>query len=298
MAALEMDIDEKSLKAKNAALVSVTATLPPFSRPGNRVDVTVSSLGDARSLSGGTLLATPLRDVEGRIIWAIAQGSLAIGGFSASGGGGSSGKNHTTTARVPSGGKVIREIASNLLDRDVIRLSLRDADFKTAVSVGRVINAQLLGDFAHALDAGTIELRVPPQYLGRVPELVARIESAEIEPDQAARVVVNERTGTVVMGSKVRIATVAVAHGGLTLEVDTKLGVSQPGAFSGGTTVVTPETNIDVREEEGKLEVLGGASIGEVVGALNQMGVSPRDLISILQAVRAAGALDAELEVL
>jgi len=298
MSALEMEIDPSALKSKNAALVSVTASLPPFARQGNRIDVTVSSLGDARALTGGTLLATTLRDVEGRAVWAVAQGPLVIGGFAAAAGGGGRQKNHTTTGRVPSGAKVVREIAPALLNRDVLRLSLRDADFSTAVSVSMAINARVLGDFAHALDSGTVEVKVPAQYQGRVPELVAALDILNVVVDAPARVVVNERTGTVVMGSQVRIAPVAVAHGGLSIEVDTDVGVSQPGALSGGDTVIVADTDVSIEEEAADLQILGGVSIGEVVGSLNQLGVSPRDLISILQAIRAAGALDAEIEVL
>jgi len=298
MSALEMEIDPKALKSKNAAIVSVSGTLPPFARRGNRIDVTVASLGDARALTGGTLLATTLRDVEGRSVWAVAQGPLAIGGFAASGGGGGRQKNHTTTGRVPGGAKVVREIAPMLLNRTTLRLALREADFGTAVRIARSINAKVLGDFAHALDAGTVEVKVPAQYQGRVPELVAALEGIRVRVDSPARVVVNERTGTVVMGSQVRIAPVAVAHGGLSIEVDTNVGVSQPGALSGGQTVTVVDTDVTVEEEPAEIQILGGVSIGEVVGSLNQLGVSPRDLISILQAIRAAGALDAEIEVL
>jgi flagellar P-ring protein FlgI len=296
---LETDLQANLMRPKNAALVMVTATLPAFSRKGNTVDITVSSFGDAKSLAGGTLLPTMLKDTaQGQITWAVAQGPLTIGGFSAGAGGAKQAKNHTTTARIPAGAKVVQDIAPNLLDRALLHLSLREADFKTAVGASRSINRELVGDFAYAVDSGTIEILVPPQYEGRVPELVARLETLDVHVDRVARVVVNERTGTVVMGADVRIATVAVAHGGLTLEVDTRLGVSQPGAFSAGETVVVSETDVTVEEEGGQLTVLEGVSIGEVVGALNQLGVSPRDLISILQAIRQAGALDAELEVL
>ncbi len=296
--ALESGIDPTKLRSKNAALVTVTATLPAFTRKGNHIDVTVSSIGDAKSLSGGTLLPTMLRDPSGRSVWAVAEGPLVIGGYSAAAGGAAATKNHTTVGRIPAGAKVVHDLAPDMLHRDVLHLSLRQADFHTAVTAARSVNYELLGDFAHALDSGTIEILVPPQYQGRVPELVARLEVIDVTTDVPAKVVVNERTGTVVMGSDVRIATVAVAHGGLTIEVDTRLGVSQPGPFSGGSTVVAPETSLDVTEERRQLEVIQGVSIGEVVGALNQLGVSPRDLISILQAIRAAGALDAELEVL
>jgi flagellar P-ring protein precursor FlgI len=295
---LETDIDPRGLRSKNAALVTVTATLPAFARKGNHIDVTVSSMGDAKSLSGGTLVPTMLRDSAGRQVWCIAEGSLVIGGFSASAGGAKRAKNHTTVGRIPGGGKVVRELTVDLLNRDVVYLSLREADFHTSVGAARAINQELLGDLAFALDSGTVQVQVPPQYQGRVPELLARLEMLDIETDATARVIVNERTGTVVMGTNVRIATVAIAHGGLTIEVDTRLGVSQPGPFSGGRTVIVPETTLEVEEENRRLEVVQGVSIGEIVGALNQLGVSPRDLISILQAIRAAGALDADLVVL
>jgi flagellar P-ring protein precursor FlgI len=298
MAALEMDIDADSLKSKNVAVVSVTAKLPPFARKGAEIDVTVSSLGDARSLSGGTLLPTPLQDMEGRAVWALAQGPLAIGGFAAAAGGSGRAKNHTNVGRIAAGAKVVRDLAPAILDRKELELSLRDADFKTAVGIARALNAELLGDFAHALDSATVLVSVPPQYQGRVPEMVARLETVPVVTDRAAKVVVNERTGTVVMGADVRIAPVAVAHGGLSIQVDTRVGVSQPAPFSRGETVVTEESDVEAEEEQAELKVLGGVSIGEVVGALNQLGVSPRDLVSILQAIRAAGALDAEIEVL
>ncbi len=298
MASLEVDIDPRLLRSKNAAVVTVTATLPPFARKGNAIDVTVASLGDARSLSGGVLLPTPLRDMEGRALYGVAEGPLAIGGFSASAGGAAKSKNHTTVGRIPQGGKVVANVAPQLLDRGTLHLTLRDADFQTAVGMARTINAELLGDFAHALDSGTVRVAVPPQYQGRVTEMAARLEGLDVAVDGPARVVINERTGTVVMGSAVRIREVAVAHGGLTIQVDSRLGVSQPGAFSGGSTVLAPETNVDIEEEVGQLQVLEGVSIGEVVGALNALGVSPRDLMSILQAIKHSGALDAELEVI
>jgi flagellar P-ring protein FlgI len=295
---LETDFDSRSLRPKNAALVMVTATLPPFARTGNTIDVTVASVGDAKSLSGGLLLPTMLKDAQGQETWAVADGPLTVGGFSASAGGSSATKNHTNTARIPGGAKVVREMDVNLLDRPLLRLSLHDADFRTAVGAARSINRELLGDFAYALDSGTVEVTVPPQFQGRVPELVARLEGLDVEVDRKAKVIVNERTGTVVMGADVRIATVAFTHGGLTIEIDTRTGVSQPGAFSAGETVAAAESEIQVKEEYAPLQVLDGVSIGEIVGSLNQLGVAPRDLVSILQAIEAAGALEAELEVI
>ncbi len=292
-----LDIPERSIKAKNVAVVMVQATLPPFAREDANVDVTVASIGDARSLQGGQLVITPLRDPQNRWTWVTAQGPLMLGGFGAAAGGSSARKNSTNVGRVPSGGLVVKSSATRMLDRPDLLLSLRESDWKTAVGMAKTLNHALVGDFAHALDSGTVRVSVPPQYQGRVPELVAAVESLEIAIDAPARVVVNERTGTVVVGSRVAIQTVAVAHGGLTIEVDTDLGVSQPSALSGGSTVVVPDTTLDATEQGGRLDVVGGVSIGEVVGGLNQLGVAPRDLITILQMIKAAGALDAEIVV-
>ena len=292
-----LDIPERSIKARNVAVVMVQATLPPFARQDALVDVTVASLGDARSLQGGQLVVTPLRDPQNTFTWATAQGPLVLGGFGATGGGAAAQKNSTNVARVPGGGLVVKNAAPRMLDRPDLELSLREPDWKTAVGMAKTLNVALRGDFAHALDSGTVKLSVPPQYQGRVPELVAAVESLEIVVDAPARVVINERTGTVVVGSRVAIQTVAVAHGGLTIEVDGKYGVSQPGALSGGETVVVPDGEVRVAEEDAQLALVGGVSIGEVVGALNQLGVTPRDLITILQMIRAAGALEAEIVV-
>lgn len=288
----------QDFKTRNAAIVAVTATLPPFARPGDKVDVTVSAVQDARSLAGGVLLPTQLWDAGGNEDWVLAAGQLTVGGFSAGANGAGAAKNHVTTARIPTGGKVTRAATSSFEGRTELNFSLSRADFTTAVRTARVINHSLLGDFARAKDSATIEVLVPPQYQGRVPEMVASLEAANIDTDTRARVVLNERTGTIVMGSQVRIHTVAVAHAGLTIQVDTQFGVSQPEPFSEGRTAVVAESDVQVTEEGGDLTVVGGVSIGEVVGALNQLGVAPRDLISILQAIHGAGAMDAELEVL
>lgn len=233
-----LDIPERSIKAKNVAVVMVQATLPPFARQDAAVDVTVASLGDARSLQGGQLVVTPLRDPQNSFTWVTAQGPLVLGGFGAGGGGDRVRKNSTNVARVPAGGLVVKNAAPRMLDRPDLELSLREPDWKTAVGMAKSLNVALRGDFAHALDSGTVKLEVPPQYQGRVPEMVAAVESLEIVVDAPARVVINERTGTVVVGTRVSIQTVAVAHGGLTIEVDGRFGVSQPAPWSEGTTVV------------------------------------------------------------
>ena len=291
-------LDSTDWKSKNAAVVTVTATLPPFARKGDTIDVTVAAVQDAKSLAGGVLVATMMRDVNQREVWAVAQGGLTVGGFSAGAGGSSAAKNHVTTARVPGGARITQDLVAQIEHRTEMTFSLSQADFTTAVRTARTINASLRGDFARAVDSSAVDVLVPPQYQGRVPEMVASLESLSVDTDSRAKVVLNERTGTVVMGSQVSIHTVAIAHAGLTIQVDTQFGVSQPGPLSAGATAVTQDSEVVVTEEGGDLKVVGGVSIGEVVGALNQLGVAPRDLISILQAIHRAGAMDATLEML
>jgi len=297
LSGLGLTVDERDIKSKNVAAVVVTATLEPFARPGQRLPVLVSSVGDAKSLQGGTLLMTPLVAGNGQI-YAVAQGAMTIGGWGKAAGGSSSTKNHLNAGRIPDGAIVERGVDVDLLHRDTLEVALAEADFQTAVAVSQAVNNALLGDFAAAIDARTIEVAVPEQYLGRVPEMLALLESLEVEVSRPARVVLNERTGTVVMGHDVRIDTVAIAHGGLSIQVDTEVGVSQPAPFSQGTTEVVQQSDVDVREELRPMRVVEGVSIAEVVSALNALGVSPRDLISILQAIAAAEAPDVKLEVI
>ncbi len=297
LSGLGLTVDERDIKSKNVAAVVVTATLDAFARPGQTLAVVASSIGDAKSLAGGTLLMTPLRAGNGQI-YAVAQGPMTVGGYGGSGSGSSQTKNHLNVGRIPEGAIVEQAVLVDLLGRDHLDLSLHDADFRTAVRVSRSINAALLGDFAAAVDGRTISIRVPEQYLGRVPELLALLDELEVEVSRPARVILNERTGTVVMGQDVTIDTVAIAHGGLTIQVDTSVGVSQPAPFGAGETRVVTEADVEAREEVRPMRVVGGVSIAEVVAALNALGVSPRDLIAILQAIQAAGALDAEVEVI
>ena len=292
-------INPSDIAVSNVAAVMVTAKLPPFARTGNRIDALVSSIGDAKNLQGGTLLMTPLKAANGQV-FAVAQGPVNTGGFSSSGAGGSVQKNFPTVGRVIEGALVEREIDLNLNSRRNLTLSIREPDFTTATRVTDAINALFYDRIADARDAGTIEVKVPMAYLGNIVELVSMIEKLEVRPDLSARVVINERTGTVVMGEKVRISTVAIAHGNLSIVIKESPQVSQAAPFAqGGQTVVTPNTNISVQEDTNQLVLLpAGASIGDVVGALNALGVSPRDLIAIFQAIKAAGALQAELEVI
>lgn len=291
--------DPDEVKVENVAAVMVTAELPPFARVGSKIDVLVSSIGDAENLQGGTLIFTPLRAANGDI-YAVAQGPVSTGGFSAEGAGGKVQKNFPTVGRVVEGGVVEKEQAVDFNSRDHITLALGKPDFTTASRVAAAVNRAFLGSNpAKTLDAGSIELAVPEQYLNDIVAFITRIEKLDVVPDAISKVVINERTGTVVMGENVRISTVAIAHGNLSLQINEGANVSQPPPFSPGETVVIPDTNIEVQEEKSPIYLVeSGASIGEIVKALNAMGVSPRDLIAIFQALKSAGALQAHLEII
>jgi flagellar P-ring protein precursor FlgI len=309
---LGISVPVDRLDGKNVAAVIVTAKLPPFARTGLALDITVSSLGDATTLQGGTLLLTPLLGADGRV-YALAQGPLSVGGFAASGAGGDSvQKNHPTVGRVPGGAVVEREVPM-ALDPSGLTFALLQPDFTTAVRLARAINeagaaagaperrADPSPEIARAVDASTVLVRVPAGEQSHLIEFIARIESAQLTVDTPARVVINERTGTVIMGNQLRISTVAVSHGNLSIHISEEKQVSQPPPLAprSATTVVVPKSEVTVREDKGQLAVVReGASIGDVVQALNTLGVTPRDLIAILQAIRQAGALMAELEIM
>ncbi len=293
-------VNANDIKVKNVAAVMVTTELPPFARTGSRLDTLVNSIGDAKNLQGGTLLFTPLKGADGQV-YAVAQGPVSTGGFEVGGTSGSKvQKNFPTVARVIQGGLVEREIPFNLNQKDVLTLALNKPDFTTATRVAQAINAGLMESVARTNDSGTIQVAVPLKYLGNTVQLIAAIENLGVTPDAVSRVVINERTGTVIMGENVRISTVAIAHGNLSVQIKETQNVSQPLPFSdNGRTVVTPDSNILVQEGRKPLFLVeSGVSISEVVRALNALGVSPRDLISILQALKAAGALQAELEII
>ncbi len=292
-----LKVKAKDLKAKNAAAVMVTATLPAFPRAGNRIDAVVSSVGDAKDLQGGTLLMTPLKGPDG-VVYGLAQGPVSIGGFSAGGGGGAVQKNHPTVGRVPNGVIIEREVPLSLRGLREVKIILRSPDFTVASNVAKGINRLLKSEYAEAVDPSTVILGVPEEYRGRVVELMRLVEHVDVGVDAPARVVINERTGTVVIGDDVRISPVAIAHGGLTIEITTEFRVSQPPPLSPGETVVVPQTDITAEEKKAHLMEVSGTTLGEVVRALNRMGVTPRDLIAILQALKAAGALKAELEII
>jgi len=294
-----ISVKAADIAVSNVAAVMVTAELPPFAKTGRRIDVLVNSIGDAKNLQGGTLLMTPLKAANGQV-YAVAQGPVNTGGFSAEGEGGSVQKNFPTVGRVIDGALVEREVNINLNSKRSLTLSLRQPDFTTVTRMTEAINGLFYDRVADAQDAGTVEVKVPMAYIGNIVGLVAMIERLEVQPDITARVIINERTGTVVMGENVRISTIAIAHGNLSIVIKESPQVSQPLPFSeGGETVITPNTDLSVVEGENQLVVMpSGASIGEVVNALNALGVSPRDLIAIFQAIKAAGALQAELEVI
>lgn len=299
---VNLTIDPKQITAKNVAAVIVTAKLPPFAKPGTAIDVVISSIGDAKSLQGGTLLLTPLKGPDGQV-YAVAQGPVTLGGFLGGKPGDTTSKNHTTAGRVPNGAIVEREVALDMEAWETVSIALQYQDFTTALRIAEAVDAVFGAETATPVNAGVVRVTVPTDYQGRLVPFLAAVEGLEVQVDQRARVVVNERTGTVVLGGHVRISTVAVAHGSLTVQIKTKLEVSQPSApligNAAGQTVVTPEVETTVKEEEARLLLLEqSVTLGDVVRGLNSVGVTPRDIVAILQALKAAGALQADLEVM
>ncbi len=296
-----ISVDPRQIRVKNAAAVLVTAQLPPFARSGNRIDVQVSSIGDAKSLRGGTLISTPLIGGDQQV-YAVAQGAVSLGGgFAVAAAGASETIGHPTAGTIPDGGLVEREVPVELAPDGILRLSLHEPDITTANRVAAAINQHVTPSaLASAIDPKTVELFLQGQGSQDAMALLDRIEGLQVAVDRAARIVVNERTGTIIMGSNVRIAPVAIAHGTLQIEVKTQFGVSQPNQFAGGETVVVPDTNIVA--SEGRTDSLAvlepGVTLGQLVGALNTLGVTPQDLIAVLEAIQAAGALEAELELM
>jgi flagellar P-ring protein precursor FlgI len=285
------------MRTQNVAAVSITALMPPFARAGSQLDVTISALGDSTSLQGGTLLVSSLRALDGEI-YAVAQGSLAVSGFKAQGAGASVSRGVATSARIAGGAIIEREVPFAFKSATRVKLALKNPDFTTARHIGETINARIAGS-AEVLDPATVEITAPAGYRAPLVEMIAEIENLEVNVDQPARIVINEATGTVVMGSDVRISPVAIAQGGLTISVTETPEASQPAPFSNGTTTILPRTSIKVDDGSGKALgiVGGGASLRSLVSGLNAIGVSPRDLITILQAIRSAGALQAEITV-
>ena len=298
MERLGVKVDQTQVKVDNVAAVMVTAVLPPFARAGRSIDVQVSSIGDADSLVGGTLLMAPLKGPDGQV-YAVAQGGLVVGSLAFGGKSAKVQKNHPTVGRIPGGALVEREVPFIFGAGDTLTYRLQDTDFTTVSRMTDVINTAFGAPLAKAIDGGTLQVELPAAYRDKVVEFVSRVEMLEVAPDTPARIVVNEKTGTIVMGEDVRISTVAISHGNLNLVISETAQVSQPLPFAGGDTIVTPQTAVDASEDKGNLIVLErGVSIGEVAAALNAIGATPRDLIAIFQAVKAAGALHAELVIL
>lgn len=294
---LGINARDGSLKSKNIAAVIVTASLPPFSKQGTNIDVTVSALGDAKSLLGGTLLVTPLVGADGEV-YAVGQGQVAVGGFSASGDKESIVKGVPTSGRIANGAIIEREIDFDMAEMSSMNISLRNPDFTTSRRIAEAVNAYLGVDAAIATDPGTVKLDVPEKYERRVVDLITDIEQLRVKPDQLAKVVIDEQTGIIVIGENVKINKIAIAHGNLTIRVTETPIISQPVSFA--DTVVTSSTSIDVEESgtDGFAEVDTGITLQELVDGLNSLGIGPRDMISILQAIKAAGALQAEIEIM
>ena len=297
---LGVNANDTSLDAKNVAAVMVTAQLPAFARQGVKIDVSVSALGNSSSLLGGTLLVTPMLGADGEV-YAVAQGTLAVGGFAATGAAETVVKGVPTSGRIPNGAIVERELPFQLSDLKRVRLSLRNPDFTTARRISRAINAFVGLKTAKASDNATVVLDIPSNYKGELVELLTDIEQLQVQPDQIAKVIIDEQSGVIVMGENVRISTVAIAQGNLTIRITETQQVSQPTPFSNtGTTETVNRTAVEVEEgEDRKFAVLpNGVTLQELVNGPNALGIGPRDMITILQAVKAAGAMQADIEVL
>lgn len=298
-------LNQADVKVKNVAAVMVTADLPPFAKPGSKLDVLVSSIGDAQSLQGGTLLMSPLKGPNGQV-YAVAQGAVSVGGYIAGGGGESAQKNHPTVGIISGGALVEMEVPMEIGSREeastTISILLNIPDFTTSQRVATEINKSVGDDTAVAVDGAMVRLTVPDRFKEKVVELVSVVEGLDVNTDAVSKVVVNERTGTVVMGENVRISKVAISHGNLSVRIKTEVAVSQPQPFAfsaGAKTEVVPRQDLKVEEQEARLiELAAGVSLSDVVKALNAVGVTPRDLIAILQAMKSAGALQAELVII
>lgn len=294
---LGVNVRGQNLNTGNVAAVMVTATLPPFTNQGSAIDVNIAALGDAKSLQGGTLLVTPLMAADGEV-YAVAQGSVNVSGYSASGAATTETQNIPTSARIPAGAIVEREIDFRLEDLQQVRLSLRNPDFTTARRIAEAINGFTSGSIATAENSASVLIRKPDLYTGNIVDLITDVEQLPVEPDQIARVVIDERSGVIVIGSEVKISTVAIAQGNLTVRITETPQVSQPNPFAEqGATVVVPRTDLEINNSpDAKLAVVEtGVTLEELVTGLNRLGVPPRDVITILQAIKAAGALQADI---
>jgi flagellar P-ring protein FlgI len=297
---LGVNARDDALKTKNVAAVMVTATLPPFARQGSKMDINVATIGDSKSLLGGLLMVTPLLGADGEV-YAVAQGSIAVGGFSAEGKGGSVTRGVPTNGRIANGAIIEREILFQMKDLQQLQIALRNPDFTTSRRIADAINEFTGGNAATARDPGTVEVTVPEKYQKDTVAFLTDIEQLRIAPDQLARVIIDEQSGIIVMGENVRINTVAIAQGNLTIKITETPQVSQPNAFSTtGQTFTVDRTRIEIDDgSEKRLAIMrAGISIQDLVVGLNALGIGPRDLISILQAIKASGAMQAEIEVI
>ena len=293
-------VNPAAIQIRNVAAVMITANLPPFAQPGTKIDITAAAIGDATNLQGGLLVMTPLKAADGQV-YAVAQGPIVTGGFVAGRGGNTQTLNHPTVGRLPDGA-IVERAPPSIAPTSHLRLQLREADFTTAARIVQALNQRFAPNaaaLAKAENSAVVAVDIPPAYAARPIEFVAEMEALSIESDRRQRIVINERTGTIVMGKEVRISPVAIMHGALSVEVKTLLDVSQPAPFSQGKTTVTPDVNINARESRAQNIVLDkGATVEELVRALQAIGSTARDVIAILQNMRAAGALDAEIDVL
>jgi flagellar P-ring protein FlgI len=300
LARMGLAVSPTAILVKNTASVMVTATLPPFAQPGTRIDVTVAAIGDAPNLQGGILLLTSLRGADGQV-YAVAQGAVVTGGFAAGRGGASQTVNHPTVGRAPNAATVERA-APSVEPKSVAHLQLREPDFTTSARIVEAVNKKFGSEgkpAAHAENSGLVSVTIPAEYATRTTEFLAELETLTVEPDRAAKVIINERTGTIVLGKEVRISPVAIMHGTLNVEVQTVSAVSQPLPDSQGTTQVVQQDKVAATEQKSRNVVLKqGATVEELVRALAAIGSTPRDVIAILQSLRAAGALEAEIEVI
>jgi flagellar P-ring protein precursor FlgI len=295
---LGVNIRGQQIRTGNVAAVMVTANLPPFATQGTRIDVTASAMGDSKSLQGGTLLVTPLLGADGNV-YAVAQGSLAIAGFQAEGEAAKITRGVPTVGRLPNGAIIEREIDFSLASLGQLRLALRNADFTTAKRIAMAINDYIGSPVAEPLDPSTVQLTLPKKFPQNVVSMLTEIEQLQVEPDNAAKIVIDERSGVIVIGRDVRVSTVAVAQGNLTVTISESPQVSQPAPLSRGRSVVVPRSRVTVQEEGKKLALVHeGVSLQQIVDGLNALGIGPRDLIVILQAIKAAGAIQADIEVM
>jgi flagellar P-ring protein precursor FlgI len=295
---LGVNIRGQQIRTGNVAAVMVTANLPPFATQGTRIDVTASAMGDSKSLEGGTLLVTPLLGADGNV-YAVAQGSLSVGGFSAEGQAAKITRGVPTVGQLPNGAIIEREIEFSLASLGQLRLALRNPDFTTAKRIAVAINDYIGGPIAEPLDPSTVQLTLPKKFPQNVVSMLTEIEQLQVEPDNGAKIVIDQRSGVIVIGRDVRVSTVAVAQGNLTVTISETPQVSQPAPFSRGRTVTVPRTQVGVQEEGKKLALVQeGVSLQQIVDGLNALGIGPRDLIVILQAIKAAGAIQADIEVM